>query len=903
MGSRTAQEFFLAVMLALTAISFGRPSPAAESLPLAGVWRFALDRDDAGIRESWFAKDLAGRIDLPGTLPAQGIGDEVTAATKWCGTILDKSYYSAPEYAPYRRLGNFKIPFWLQPDKYYVGAAWFQRDVEIPLAWHGRRVALTLERPHWETRVWLDGRLVGTNNSLSTPHEYSLGAGVTPGRHRLTVRVDNRMVVDVGCDSCSVSDHTQGNWNGIVGRINLSATTPVWIDDAQVYPNVADRSARIRVWVGNATGRSGAGTLAAGDQRVPIAWDGKGGTGDLTVKLGPRAELWDEFHPALQRLIVRIRGESAEDQREVVFGLREISTQRTQFVLNGRKLFIRATCECGVFPKTGHPPTDVESWRRVIRICREHGLNCLRFHCFCPPEAAFAAADESGMYFIIDCATWPNTSTSLGDGQPVDRWAYEETDRVLKAYGNHPSAILMLLGCEPGGAKSSLFLRQWLDHYQAHDPRRLFSSMSGWPELVESQWHLMADPRVFLWGAGIGARINARPPETITDYRGAINCRRAPVISNEIGEWCAYPNFAEIPKYTGYLKPKNFEIFHDFLVAHHLGDQAQQFLMASGKLQTICYKEDIESALRTPGMGGFLLLDLHDFPGQGTALVGVLDAFWESKGYVAADEYRRFCNATVPLARLKKRVFTVGETLEADLEVAHFGAAPIIGAVTRWKLVADDGQSKAWGELPPKTVPVDNGIALGRVSIDLREAPAPARYKLVVNIAESSRPLAENDWDVWVYPPKADTAVPAGVTVAQAWNESVRAALEAGGKVLVIAPRGVRNDATKPVKLGFSSIFWNTAWTGRTAPTTLGILCDPKHPALAHFPTEYHSNWQWWYLVHRATPMILDDMPAELRPIVAVIDDWFTAQGRFGFRGQGRPGQIDRFEHQFDRRS
>ena len=211
-----------------------------------------------------------------------------------------------------------------------------------------------------------------------------------------------------------------------------------------------------------------------------------------------------------------------------------------------------------------------------------------------------------------------------------------------------------------------------------------------------------------------------------------------PVISHEIGQWCVYPNFDEMPKYKGYLKPRNFEIFRDTLRAHRMGDLAHQFLLASGKLQTLCYKEDIESALRTPGMGGFELLDLHDFPGQGTALVGVLDPFWEDKGYVTAEEYSRFCNSTVPLARLSKRVFTTDEQLEADIEVAHFGPAPLDNAAATWKLVGDNRKVVASGKLPPRDIPIDNGTALGSVRIDLKDVPAPARYKLVVTLGQAT---------------------------------------------------------------------------------------------------------------------------------------------------------------------
>ena len=205
-----------------------RALPANDALALDGNWRFQLDRADAGITENWAAKKLSGHLHLPGSLPEQGIGDAVTTNTVWTGRIVDKSFFTAPEFAPYRQPGNVKLPFWLTPEKYYAGAAWFQRTVTIPADWQNRRVVLTLERPHWQTQVWLDGKFFGTNDSLGTPHEYDLGQ-LAPGKHTLTIRVDNRRIVDIGENSSSISDQSQGNWNGIVGDLSLRATPLVWI--------------------------------------------------------------------------------------------------------------------------------------------------------------------------------------------------------------------------------------------------------------------------------------------------------------------------------------------------------------------------------------------------------------------------------------------------------------------------------------------------------------------------------------------------------------------------------------------------------------------------------------------------------------------------------------------------
>ncbi|MCW5550777.1 MAG: hypothetical protein KIS67_01290 [Verrucomicrobiae bacterium] len=955
---KTIISLFIVIASGLTALA------AHPTLPLAGEWRFQLDRADAGVRERWFERTLPQKIKLPGTLTAQGIGDPVTVDTKWIGGIVDKSWFTAPEYAKYREPGNVKIPFWLQPELYYAGAAWFQREIEIPEDWNGKRVVLFLERAHWETRIWINDKLIGTNNSLATPHEYELGivarasrpfdaannqnrTGGTPvplqlppGKHTLTIRVDNRMVIDVGENSHSVSDHTQGNWNGIVGKIELRTTPLVWIEEVRVYPDPDNELMLVRVGVGNSSARSVTGELSLD----VLPYGPETGTTNLVKGVRKRVPmvpgvsvheftdvavsnpmLWGEFMSGHYRAFVGLKAETESqivgDLKAVQFGFRNISTDGTQFTINGHKTFFRGTLECAIFPKTGYPPMEVEEWRRIIRVAKSYGLNMIRFHSWCPPEAAFVAADELGFYFQIEASTWPNQSTTLGDGKPVDQWIYDETDRILKYYGNHPSFILMAHGNEPGGPRHKEFLARYVNHYKARDPRRLWTSGSGWPELPENQFHVSPDPRIQAWGEGLKSRINAKPPETMTDYRDYITARNVPVISHEIGQWCVYPNFDEVPKYTGYLKPRNFEIFRDRAEANGLFGRAgsplpagarqadagahggtrptaRDFLLASGKLQTLCYKEDIESALRTQGMGGFQLLDLHDFPGQGTALVGVLDPFWEEKGYVTAKEFSRFCNSTVPLARLPKRVFTTDEKLEAQIEVAHYGPLPLTEhqwtpglerhrrPMVSWKLVREDGTSVTSELIFRREILSGDTDPVGRVTIGCGGLPAPAKYKLIVSVDANmwSRDFpgrtvqVENDWDIWVYPSHLPRES-ADVLVTTQFDEAAQARLRSGGNVLLTIPgTQVRNFEKDPVKLGFSSIFWNTAWTGRQAPTTLGIWCDPKHPALAQFPTEYHSNWQWWYLIHRAGALRLDLLPKEIEPVVRVIDDWFTAR-------------------------
>jgi hypothetical protein len=870
-------------------------------MDLSGPWSFQLDPQDAGVAERWFERSFDGTIQLPGSLQAQGHGDDVSVDTPWTGGIIDRSWFTEPRYAPYREPGNLKAPFWLQPEKYYAGAAWYQRTFEAPGWWPGHQATLTLERPHWGTRVWLDGRECaawhGTHMSLSTPHVYDLG-DVSPGSHRLTVRVDNRMLVEVGVNAHSVSDHTQSNWNGIVGRIELAAGSPVWLEDVQVYPRLAERAAVVKVRLGNALGRAGGARLtmrarlanAPGQHEPPpfeaeLALDSSGAEAELRYELGDEARTWDEFSPALYMLEVRldatVEGTRCTDERAVTFGLREVGVHGTQIAVNGRPIFLRGTLECCIFPLTGYPPTDADAWKRIIRTCQAHGLNHIRFHSWCPPEAAFAAADELGFYYQVECASWANQGATIGDGRPLDAWLYEEGERIVRAYGNHPSFLLMAYGNEPGGERHPEYLAKWVAYWKERDPRRVHTSGAGWPAIPENDYHNIPQPRIQRWGEGMGSRINALPPETRTDYSDYVKQHAKPIVSHEIGQWCVYPNFEEIGKYTGVLKAKNFEIFRDFLTANHMGDQARAFLLASGKLQTLCYKEEIESALRTPGFAGFQLLDLHDFPGQGTALVGVLDPFWDPKGYVTPAEFHRFCGATVPLARMEKRYWRSGETFAADVDVAHFGPAALAGAAAAWRLADTSGAAVASGALPAADIPTGGLTRLGTLSIPLSGLAPGGRYTLAVALESAG---VENNWDIWVFADHLDVGAPSEVLVTGALDEAALARLAAGGAVLLMLPPA---DVNATAQIGFSSVFWNTAWTRGQAPHTLGILCDPAHPALAAFPTEEHSNWQWWEVIHGSAAMTLDHMPPALRPIVQPIDTWFEAR-RLGLLFEAR---------------
>lgn len=837
-------------------------------LSLSGNWRCRLTG----------ARDVSAH--LPGSLAVQHIGDEVTPETPWTGTIFNRVSFESPDYAPYREPGNLKLPFWLQPEKVYVGEAVYEREIDIPAAWTGKRVVLTLEHPHWFTRVWLDDQEIGAGDSLSIPHRFELGNSLTAGTHRLTIRIDNRIHIAVGENAHSVSDHTQGNWNGIIGRIELSAHEATWFDDVQVHPNVAALSVLISGQIGGATTGCTV-SIAVGSAPVVSVTVKPDGSFSAEYPLGPDAALWSEFDPALHTLTATlVCGSSLVESRTVRFGLREISTAGTQFHLNSRPIFLRGTLECCIFPLTGHPPMDVESWRRVLQVVKDHGLNHVRFHSWCPPEAAFAAGDELGLYFQVEVATWPNSvaveagksRAGIGDGNTVDAWIYDETARILREYGNHACFVFLAAGNEPGGPRHAEFLNTWVAHCRGLDARRLYTGAAGWPELPDNQFHVIPEPRGHQWLDGLKSRMNALPPSTAVDYRESIVKRTVPLVSHEIGQWCSYPPLRDAEKYTGHLKPRNYEIFAASLAANGMAGQLDDFVSASGKLQTLCYREEIEAALRTPGMGGFQLLDLRDFPGQGTATVGVLNAFWESKGYVTAEQFRRFCAPTVLLARLPKRVFTAGETFRAQIDIAHFGTAELENASVSWRLVADDGTTLGCGSLSAPRIPFGSGIPLGEFSVDLTAVAGPIRANLIVELAGTS---ISNDWAVWIYPRVIDATPAPDIAVVSRLTAEAQAILQQGGKVLLTLPAR-SPDQPADIELGFTPIFWNTWCTKGQAPHTLGILCDPAHPALAAFTSTSHTDWNWWYPLHRATPLILDGLPRALRPIVQVIDDWYT---------------------------
>jgi hypothetical protein len=871
-----------------------------NKLSLAGEWQLRLDPADLGLRQHWWLADYTDKVKLPGSLTENGKGNEVDLQTPWVGDIFDSTYFVSDRYKKYRE-NPIKIPFWLKPVKYYAGPAWYKRQIDIPANWDKKHITLNLERCHWETMVYVNGQFCGTRNSLVAAHQFDLTKLLHPGTNTIVVRVDNRYKLHVGPNSHSVADHTQTNWNGLVGDLSLTVDSLTYIDDVQVFPNLSAKTINVALSLHQPRRQTFRGKLVLQARSLqkngavlpewsqPLSLTAEETTVTPTYTLS-NPQLWDEFNPNLYKLMVKLVNDQNQvmSEKEVTFGMREMGTNGTRLTINGRPIFLRGDVECATFPLTGYPPTTEPYWEKIMKTAQQYGLNHLRFHSWCPPEAAFDVADRLGVYLYVESPLWANQSSAVGTGGVIDDFIYQESERILKAYGNHPSFCMMSYGNEPGGAYQADFLGHWVDHFKKKDGRRLYTSGAGWPMLPENQFHIHSDARIQRWGEGVKSIINSGTPKTSYDWREITKMATAPYISHEIGQWCAYPNFREIGKYTGVVKATNFEIFKETLEEAGMGDQAEAFLHSSGRLQTLCYKADMEAALRTPGFAGFQLLGLHDFPGQGSALVGALDVFWESKGYTTPEEYRTFCNSTVLLARMDKLVYENNEFLLAALEIAHFGAGELTNQTVVWQVLDATGKVKKTGSLAKDKVTIDNLQSIGTVQIPLKGFKKPEMLTLKVALKGTD---VVNSWNFWVYPAAVNADAATGkVIVAHALTSDVVNQLQNGANVLLLPYGHVKKGKGAEVAIGFSTVFWNTSWTNGQAPHTLGLVCNPAHPLFAAFPTEGSSNYQWQDLVSHSQAIILNGFPKNLRPLIQPIDTWFENR-RLSLAFEGRVGQ------------
>jgi hypothetical protein len=863
----TAQILLLLVELAAGLPAFGRSD---LNVNLAGSWNFRLDPQNNGSTQRWFDTKLPEKIELPGSCEERGFG------------------------FPPAQPEELRLTHVLK----YIGPAWYQREIDIPPSWSGKRVELFLERCHWETTVWIDGKNCGALNSLSVPHEHELGV-LVPGHHTLTLCVDNSYKLRIGTWAHAITEDTQGNWNGIIGAIELRATDPVWIRSAQVFPD------KVVARIGNETGQAVSGKLLGRPIEIPS------GGGELEILLPTllREKKWDEFAPHLHSLKLELTAGKFSDTKTVTYGLRDWTTKDKQFVLNGRPVLLRGPVDECVYPLTGYPPMDKAAWLRVLGVCKSYGFNFMRFHSWCPPEAAFAAADELGFLFQIELPVWTMPpAPQFGDDPPRDQFLRDELARILDTYGNHPSFALMAMGNESGGTLDTL-----VKAGRSQDPRRLFRCENG-NTMADGDYSETGERGVFGpqtdwdrfsrqsgWIAGGPAKAHDTGP-------------MVPTLAHEVGQWAMYPDFVEEKKFTGTLRADFFDRYRESLAAHHMTDQAKDFQRASGLFSLDLYKDELEGSQRTWPYGGFEVLEARDYPGQGVATVGWLDAFWASKGLIKPEKFREFCGPTVCLLRMPKRVLSTAETFSATALLSLYGPKDI-DIRPSWKITDDEGSKYAAGTFPPQKIPTGKVSTLGQISVPLLTVRQAQRLTVTVSAGGT-----QNSWHIWVFPPVAED-VPKNVRVVRAFDKSTLSALASGARVVlfsrptqgVIYPKqGMLLPESEwklpPVQPGknslpgsFVPLFWNFRLFNQIG--TLSVLCDPRHPALAGFPTENRSDWQWADLLgnfsainsfrdagapreyfeavgeaagdvtNRSKVFILDETPPDFRPIVQMIDN------------------------------
>ncbi len=854
----------------LTAQDVGR-----MTMDLGGSWSFALDADGAGQAKGYTDRELPDSVTLPGTTDTNGKGYRNDNRSET--THLSRRYT-------------------------YTGPAWYSRQVDIPAEWQGHTITLTLERTR-PTRVWVDGEYVGSDSRISAPQCYDLTQYLTAGRHRITVCVDNgeSIPAQVRNSSHACSESTQTNWNGILGRIELEAADAVHISDIRVYPDPEAKSARVRITVAGSEDLADGTrlTLSAEAFNSPRRHRVEAVTAplqrgraeyDITLPVGENALLWSEFSPALYRLTARIEG---HDELQTAFGLRRFAAVGTQFSINGLTTFLRGKHDACVFPLTAHTPMDVESWRHYFRTLRDYGINHCRFHSWCPPEACFTAADLEGIYLQAEVPIWG----SLGNDDSLNNFLTTDGIAIQRAYGNHASFVMFALGNEMSGDQK--VMNALVERFRAEDDRHLYAYGSN--NYLGSRGHAAGEDYFVTcrngWAddysthtrgsfsfadAEEGGIINNTYPNTCTDFSQAIASCPVPIISHETGQFQIYPDYAQIDKYTGVLAPWNLEEFRRRLREAGMESQAEDFARASGEWAVRLYRADIEMDLRTRGFGGFQLLDLQDYPGQGSAYVGILDAFMNSKGLIAPERWREFCNQTVPLFICDRVCWIADNNIYGDIRIANYSPQDLTGRKVAWRFSRQDkGRTIAAGTITIEPQPEKQGVLdAGTIATLLPESKKA--YEVCLTLEIKGTPY-RNSYTFWVYPDRGAVDVAAESAAAKVTvTRTVDAALEAlarGEKVLLMPDRAQCAEAT--VGGLFQTDYWNYRMFKsicdnmhkEPSPGTLGILTDPEHPLFEDFPTDFHTDWQWYAIIKNSYPLILDAMPEGFRPTVQVIDN------------------------------
>lgn len=873
-----------------------------KKIDLSGVWDFHLDVEKQGATLPY-----DDTINLPGTT----------------------AYYKKGKKNLNREIG------FLTEEYKFEGYAWFSRIIDICEEDCGKNYFLYLERTR-VTTLWINGKEVGTQDTLSAPHVYDVTEYLTGGQHVITICVDNTSYKTRG--GHLTSQDTQTNWNGITGRIELQVFNKAYISSVKVYTNISDKSVNLKA---NVIGAEKGEILVSAEsfngsvnhKVEEKSFDFEKDEVSITYMLGKEALLWSEFEPNLYKIHLNLVVNGIlVDTYEVTVGLRDFTANGDKFEINGKKTFLRGKHDGLIFPLTGFAPTTVEEWIEVLEISKSYGMNHYRFHTCCPPEAAFTAADIVGIYMEPELPFW-GTMTDENDenhNKVEQEYLINEGFLMLEHFGNHPSFVMMSLGNELWGSKERL--NEILGRYKESDTRHLYTqgcnNYQFTPVVLENDDFFcgvrFAKERLIRGSYGMCdaplGHVQVGNPSTMKDYDENI-CPKfvegldedksksddtieiqfgtvakkvkateyddkmiptVPVISHEIGQYATFPNFNEIEKYTGALKARNFEVFRERLEEKGIGDLAEKYFNCSGKLAVECYKEELEAAFRSKKLAGFQLLDLQDFSGQGTALVGVLDAFMESKGTVTPEEWRSFCSDAVLMAKFEKYNYLAEESFNAEIELCYYRNLPLNNINLLWSL-KDTNTVCETGKIETICTGENNYIQIGHINITMPNVEAMKKLTLTLSIEGTD---IEKEYNLWAYP-KGVTVDRSKVNIFNELSEAAMSLLEKGKNILLLP----NLDNLKNTIDGFyCTDFWcypmfrtiSESMNKEVAVGTMGLLIDNNHPVLNDFVSEEYSTYQWWNIVTNSKSIILDGTKKELRPIVQTIDN-FERNHKMGF--------------------
>ncbi|WP_111709781.1 sugar-binding domain-containing protein [Lutibacter citreus] len=817
----------------------------------------------------------------------------------------------------------------LSVEYHFEGTAYYKRTINIPKEWKGKYVTLRMERTR-KTAVWLDGMLLGTNPYLSTAQVYYI-KDVEPGAHELIVAVDNIVSAHPAGRSHMNEEATQTNWNGVLGKFQLEATPQVFVSKVRVFPKVKSKQAELEFTIDNhlvgiqkghikieTSSFNSENKHLAKSVSIDFQIEGTSKKIKAVVELGEDMLLWDEFNPALYRAKIILELENGETQQlGRSFGMRTFTQNGSQFVINGNTTFLRGKHDACVFPLTGYAPMDVKEWVRVLNIAKEYGINHYRFHTWCPPEAALAAADLVGIYMQPELPSWGELdaqergvsfkdinavafgSEKTNKGKKYDssiqteaeKFFHKAAEHILDNYGNYASFVMFGIGNELKG--NVTVMERLVDGFRTYDNnRRLYSQGSNNnfrdpKKGIRDDYFTTVRTSTKIWenydnntrisysraDQFDGGIVNHLKPSTRYNFTKALETTNVPVIGHETGQYSYYPDYNEIEKYTGITKPWNLEIGQKLLKEKGMYNQWPEFFKAAGRWASILYCEDMESGIRTPGFGGFQLLDLQDFPGQGTALVGPLNAFMESKGTISSEKWREFCAPVTLLAEFDEYTLASEENFIADIKISNYSNEDKKGTLS-WAI-------KGISEGEFLTEATQGEISeVGQIKVTLPKIKHAQQTTLELKLNGTE---IIKSYPLWIYPSKEIIESPIGITVSKNFDAKTIETLENGGRVFLIP----NHNDIKDNSVGglFMTEFWSYRMFYKIAvnrgvepsPGTLGLLIDNDHPSLKGFPTEFHSNWQWFSAVKNSRPIILDNAPKNYKPIVQTIDNMWRS--------------------------